>query len=165
MIVGLFVVAESDAIRQSGSWGVKQMIAVRKFFLVIVMSVLWVNLVVPAQSEEPPKGGVPIGAEVAAAQSRHAMSVKLPEFTLNGITLKQNRSQPKPEAYQDPDSRKCPPFCVAPEMVPGATTIQIEDFPKMSADIQAGKVLVVDMRTTDWFQKGTIPGAIIVSVK
>ena len=101
-----------------------------------------------------------LGASVAAAQAKHALEVTIPAFTLNGVAVKQNRSTPKPDAFKNPAGRKCPPFCVQPDTLPGATTIQVEDFAKMAADITAKKVLIVDMRTPDWFQKGTIPGAI-----
>ena len=104
--------------------------------------------------------GKPLGASVAAAESKHALSVTIPTFTLNGVTVKQDRSQPKPAAFKDPASRKCKPFCVEPETIPGATTIHVEDFPKMAADINSGKIIIVDMRTPDWFKNGTLPGAI-----
>ncbi|HIJ82963.1 MAG TPA: rhodanese-like domain-containing protein, partial [Magnetococcales bacterium] len=40
------------------------------------------------------------------------------------------------------------------------TLFKVEDFPKMAADINAGKILIVDMRTPDWFEKGTVPGSV-----
>ncbi|MEO5340664.1 MAG: rhodanese-like domain-containing protein [Magnetococcus sp. MYC-9] len=129
-------------------------------FLAILLALTWSGWALPLTAEEAPKSGAPIGAEVATAQSRYALTVKLPEFTLNDVKLKQDRNQPMPEAFKDPGSRKCPPFCVEPETVPGAATVRLEDFPKMAADIRAGKLLIVDMRTPDWFQKGTLPGAI-----
>lgn len=104
--------------------------------------------------------GKPLGASVAKEQSGHALKVVIPEFTLNGVTVKQDRSKPKMKAFKDPASRKCPPFCVQSKTVPGATTIHVEDFPKMAADINARKILIVDMRTPDWYRKGTLPGAI-----
>ncbi|MCR9109454.1 rhodanese-like domain-containing protein [Marivita sp. XM-24bin2] len=55
-------------------------------------------------------------------------------------------------------SRPCPDFCIQP-MTPalGVTTIgEIE----LIALLQDPEAIVVDSRTTDWFQGGTIPGAI-----
>ncbi|MEO5348479.1 MAG: rhodanese-like domain-containing protein [Magnetococcus sp. YQC-3] len=135
------------------------MIMTQKRSLVILMACLLTGAAA-SHASETAKSGAPIGAAVAAEQSQYALSVKLPEFTLNGVKLKQDRSQPKPEAFLDPATRKCPPFCVEPETVPGAETIRVADFPKLAADIQAGKIIIVDMRTPDWYQKGTLPGAI-----
>lgn len=132
----------------------------KKIDLFIILVMLLASWVAPVHASESARGGVPIGATVAAEQSKYALSVKLPEFTLRGVTLKQDRNRPKEETFKDPGTRKCPPFCVEPETVPGATTIRIEDFPKLAADIQADKIRIVDMRTPDWFQKGTLPGAI-----
>ncbi|MBF0097561.1 MAG: rhodanese-like domain-containing protein [Magnetococcales bacterium] len=124
---------------------------------------LWAVLLLwagPSWALDGAKGGTAIGAVVASAQSQYALHVKLPEFTLNGVKLKQDRSQPKLEAFQDPGSRRCPPFCVEPESMPGAITVRLEDFPKLAGEINAGKILIVDMRTPDWYQRGTLPGAI-----
>ncbi|MBF0583955.1 MAG: rhodanese-like domain-containing protein [Magnetococcales bacterium] len=132
----------------------------RKTGIAVLATFLLTQWVGSTCAEPTARSGTPIGAAVAAAQSHYALNVKLPEFSLNGLLLKQDRKQPQPEAFKDPGSRKCPPFCVEPETVPGATTIRLEDFPKMAADIQADRVRIVDMRTPDWFQKGTIPGAI-----
>ncbi|MBF0185762.1 MAG: rhodanese-like domain-containing protein [Magnetococcales bacterium] len=134
---------------RSGKIGIK--------FVVILLLLGWMGTV---QAGESSKGGVLIGPAEAAAQSQYALQIKLPEFVLNGVKLKQDRSQAKPEAFQDPGSRRCPPFCVEPEKVAGAVTMRLEDFPKMAAEIKAGKILIVDMRTPDWYQKGTLPGAI-----
>jgi len=55
-------------------------------------------------------------------------------------------------------SRPCPEFCIQP-MVParGVSTIGELELLKMLQDPEA---VVVDSRTPDWFQGGTIPGAI-----
>jgi rhodanese-related sulfurtransferase len=60
-------------------------------------------------------------------------------------------------------SRKCPPFCVQPGNMPeGVKTIgelEMLDFlRKMSAGDKS--ILVIDSRTPDWLERGTIPGAI-----
>lgn len=74
---------------------------------------------------------------------------------------------------QDPDnrivedytktSRECPPFCVQPiQLLPGVHTIGEVELLKMLADRAAGEdaFLLIDSRTPDWYQKGTIPSAV-----
>ncbi|CAK0770750.1 hypothetical protein CCP3SC15_410018 [Gammaproteobacteria bacterium] len=102
----------------------------------------------------------PLGEAVAAKEQAYAKGVKLGEFTLNGVKLKQDRSQEVRDDFKNPAARKCKPFCVQPESIDGATTIKVEDFPKMAEDISARKILIVDMRTPEWFTKETLPGAI-----
>lgn len=60
-------------------------------------------------------------------------------------------------------SRNCPPFCIQPGVMPdGVKTIgelELLDFlKKLSAGDKS--ILVVDSRTPDWVERGTIPGAI-----
>jgi rhodanese-related sulfurtransferase len=74
------------------------------------------------------------------------------------------------ERIQDPDhevtgewartSRECPPFCIQPmEPAPGVTTIgELE----LIAALQDPDVVVIDSRTRDWFEGGSIPGAVNV---
>lgn len=59
-------------------------------------------------------------------------------------------------------SRPCPPFCIRPIVsAPGAKTIgEYEIFDFMSHQLRDGRGLIVDARTPDWYQRGTIPGAI-----
>ena len=55
-------------------------------------------------------------------------------------------------------SRPCPPFCIQPMTpAPGVTTIGEIEMLDMLADDAA---IVVDSRTPDWFEGGTIPGSI-----
>ncbi|MEQ9259262.1 MAG: rhodanese-like domain-containing protein [Roseovarius sp.] len=57
-------------------------------------------------------------------------------------------------------SRPCPDFCIQPmQPAPGVTTIGELELLEMLQDPEA---VVVDSRTTDWFQGGTIPGAISI---
>lgn len=54
-------------------------------------------------------------------------------------------------------SRPCPPFCIQPMTpAPGVTTIGELEL----IDMLAEGATVIDSRTPDWFQGGTIPGAI-----
>ncbi|AAZ97603.1 rhodanese-like protein [Thiobacillus denitrificans ATCC 25259] len=60
-------------------------------------------------------------------------------------------------------SRKCPPFCIQPgQLAPGVDTIGevelIHYIKKMSDGDKS--IMVVDSRTPDWVEKGTIPGAV-----
>lgn len=60
-------------------------------------------------------------------------------------------------------SRKCPPFCIQPgEAAPGVKTIgeleMLQYLQKMSAGDKT--LMVIDSRTPDWVEKGTIPGAV-----
>ncbi|MDT3706715.1 MAG: rhodanese-like domain-containing protein [Thiobacillus sp.] len=60
-------------------------------------------------------------------------------------------------------SRKCPPFCIQPgELAPGVETIselEVLHYLKKMSDGDKN-IMVVDSRTPDWVEKGTIPGAI-----
>lgn len=132
------------------------MVNVRRIFFVGLVTLSLVGWAADAQAAK----GAPLGAAVVGEQAKYALNVTIPTFTLNGVSVKQNRSQPKPAAFKDPASRKCKPFCVEPKNIEGATTIQVGDFPKMAAEINAGKTIIVDMRTPDWYKKGTLPGAI-----
>lgn len=60
-------------------------------------------------------------------------------------------------------SRPCPPFCIQPDTIAeGVETIaemgMLDYLEKMSGG--DATVLVVDSRTADWVEKGTIPGAV-----
>jgi len=60
-------------------------------------------------------------------------------------------------------SRKCPPFCIQPGVLaPGVETIgelEVLDYLKKMSDGDKS-IMVVDSRTPDWVEKGTIPGAV-----
>jgi rhodanese-related sulfurtransferase len=60
-------------------------------------------------------------------------------------------------------SRPCPPFCIQPsELAPGVKTIgelEVLQFLKKINDGDAS-IMVVDSRTQDWVEKGTIPGSV-----
>lgn len=80
------------------------------------------------------------------------------------VTIQRNQNQKNtinPEFAQT--SRKCPPFCIQPgEVAIGVDTIGelevIQYLKKMSDGDKS--ILVVDSRTPDWVEKGTIPGAV-----
>lgn len=112
-----------------------------------------------AVAGEGGSGGKPLGSAVASAQQAYAKQVSIAPFTLNGVSFSQKRGT-VPDAFMHPSKRKCKPFCVQPESIPGATTIKVGDFPSLAADINSGATLIVDMRTNNWYKKGTIAGAI-----
>lgn len=76
------------------------------------------------------------------------------------------------ERIQDPEhrltnsfaktSRPCPPFCIHPmQAAIGVETVgeaELLDF--LVRRVRTGEGLLIDSRTPDWFQKGTIPGAV-----
>lgn len=133
---------------------------VRKLFILLA-SLSWLGLTTAAWAAEGGDSeGQPLGQDVATKQQAYAKSVTVPAFTLNGVAIKQDRAKAIPDAFKNPAARKCKPFCVQPDNLDGATTITLEDFPKLAADINAGKILIVDMRTPDWYTKETLPGAI-----
>ncbi len=82
----------------------------------------------------------------------------------NKITIMRNQN---PDNKINPayakTSRKCPPFCVQPftiaEGVETIGEIELLDYMKR---IHTGdsSILVIDSRTPDWVEKGTIPGSV-----
>ncbi len=60
-------------------------------------------------------------------------------------------------------SRDCPPFCIQPiKLAGGVETVgelEILGYLKRASDGD-GSVLVIDSRTPDWVEKGTIPGSV-----
>jgi rhodanese-related sulfurtransferase len=62
-------------------------------------------------------------------------------------------------------SRKCPPFCIQPgELALGVKTIGELEMLQYLQKLSAGDktVMVIDSRTPDWVEKGTIPGAVSI---
>ena len=63
----------------------------------------------------------------------------------------------------DKTSRKCPPFCIQPgELATSVDTIgelEVLHYLKKMSDGDK-TILVIDSRTPDWVEKGTIPGAV-----
>ncbi|MBF0296447.1 MAG: rhodanese-like domain-containing protein [Magnetococcales bacterium] len=128
----------------------------RPFLSAIVAMAFWQT----AHMVEAGKAGRPLGPEVATEQMAHAKGVSIAPFTLNGVHLIQDRGKHEQADFKAPSTRVCPPFCVQPAEVAGAVTIQVEDFVRLAPEINAGKILIVDMRTPDWYAQGTLPGAI-----
>ncbi len=67
-----------------------------------------------------------------------------------------------PKAYARV-SRHCPPFCIQPmQLVPGVDTVGELEVLGYLKRISNGdrSVMLVDSRTSDWIQRGTIPGSV-----
>ncbi|MCA8884572.1 MAG: rhodanese-like domain-containing protein, partial [Rhodobacteraceae bacterium] len=83
------------------------------------------------------------------------------QVTLQGSGLTIARSQ-DPDAVIEGEfakiARACPPFCIQPMApAPGVTTIGELELLAMLDDPDA---TVIDSRVAEWYDKGTIPGAI-----
>lgn len=130
-----------------------------KNFAVFYAFIAFLIAGVPVMAGDAGSGGAPLGAAVASAQQAYAKQVTIAPFSLNGVSLTQDRGD-VPEAFKNPASRKCKPFCVQKEQIADTTTIKVGDFPSMAADINSGNILLVDMRTKKWYAKGTLPGAV-----
>lgn len=92
---------------------------------------------------------------------------------LSSVTAVHNGKPVTIQRIQDPNnrvvddfaltSRACPPFCVQPmQLAPGVTTIgelELLDFIQRKSNGD-DSILIIDSRTPDWVEKGTIPTAI-----
>ena len=58
--------------------------------------------------------------------------------------------------------RPCPPFCIgAMEVDPQVDTVaEVEVFNFMEGELRDGTGVLIDARTPEWFQRGTIPGSV-----
>ncbi|MEN8178269.1 MAG: rhodanese-like domain-containing protein [Pseudomonadota bacterium] len=89
------------------------------------------------------------------------------EFTVmhagREITIRRNQDTDAALAFDFArTSRPCPPFCAQPITVsPEIKTIgEVELVEFMRTRMQDGSGLLVDARTPDWHERGTIPGSI-----
>lgn len=85
--------------------------------------------------------------------------------SINGSTFVYERNQDQNALIEEgfaKTSRKCPPFCIHPMSAgEGVETVgEIELIRFMETHVAEGKGLLIDSRIPDWFEKGTIPGAI-----
>ena len=92
---------------------------------------------------------------------------------IGSITVQHNGQPVEIKRNQDTDnriaedytrtSRECPPFCVQPmQLLPGVHTIGEIELLKMleAREKEQDDFLLIDSRTPDWFNKGTIPSAV-----
>ena len=94
------------------------------------------------------------------------ITAKLAEvhFSLDGKTYTIKRDQ-NSKATIDPayarTSRPCPPFCIQPiKLAPGVETLgELELIDYLQRMAAGENILVIDSRTADWANRGTVPGA------
>lgn len=102
----------------------------------------------------------------------HAVDVAITE-EIDSVEVVHNGTNVTIMRNQNPDnrinpayaktSRKCPPFCIQPVTIAeGVETIGELELLDYLKRINAGdsSILVVDSRTQDWVEKGTIPGSV-----
>lgn len=81
----------------------------------------------------------------------------------NEVTVKRNQDT---TAILDNDfsltSRPCPPFCAQPmSIADNVKTIgEVELIAFMQTRLNDGSGVLIDARTADWYQRGTIPGSV-----
>ena len=89
-------------------------------------------------------------------------------FNIDGVTVSIERNQDN-NATVNPafakTSRPCPPFCVQPSnLAVGVETIGEVEVIAYAKDMNSGNedIIVIDSRTPDWVDRGTIPTAMNV---
>lgn len=92
---------------------------------------------------------------------------------LSSVTVKHNGKNVTIQRNQDTNntinkafaktSRPCPPFCINPmNLAPGVETIgevEVVEYAKQMSDGDSS-IMLIDSRTPDWVDKGTIPSAV-----
>lgn len=107
--------------------------------------------------------GITLSGSAFAENKPVGITGDMMSVTVGGVEIKRN---PDNTATVDADfaktSRPCPPFCIQPgSIAPGVETIaelEVLDYLKKMDGGDKG-ILVIDSRTPDWVEKGTIPGA------
>ena len=109
--------------------------------------------------------GISLGV-AHAAEVNITTELESIEVTHNGekvtIIRNQDTSNMVSSAYAK-TSRNCPPFCIQPiNLAPGVETVgELELLEYLERKEQGDdSILVIDSRTPDWVEKGTIPGAV-----
>lgn len=87
------------------------------------------------------------------------------EVKVKGNMIRIERNQDKNNkisGFFAKTSRPCPPFCIHPiKAAPGVDTVgEVEVFDFLANEVRHGSGLLVDARTSDWYAKRTIPGAV-----
>ena len=106
------------------------------------------------------------GALQATAQDvRITEDIVQVEYGFNGKTYVISRNQDPdariPDAYAK-TSRPCPEFCIQPMIIhEGVNTYgELELLTFLQEKVDKGHGFLIDSRTSDWYAKGTIPGAV-----
>ncbi len=123
----------------------------RKFFIVVLGGLLVFATSLVATAESKPVGITP---EIMAVP-----------VTINGAVVEFKRNQDN-DATVNPafakTSRPCPPFCIQPSnLATGVETIGELELISYAKDMNEGNedIVVIDSRTPDWVERGTIPTA------
>ena len=126
----------------------------RKFLIVVLGGLLVSATSLVATAESKPVGITPEIMAVAV--------------TINGATVEFKRNQDN-DATVNPafakTSRPCPPFCIQPSnLATGVETIGEVELMTYAKDMNEGNgdIIVIDSRTPDWVERGTIPTAMNV---
>jgi len=94
------------------------------------------------------------------------MSVSI---THNGVKTEIVRNQDNANRVIDAfakTSRPCPPFCIQPmKLADGVETLGELEVIAYAEKMEGGdgNIMLIDSRTPDWVEKGTIPGAVNIS--
>jgi len=109
--------------------------------------------------------GVLLNANAAAVDVKLTDYLAYVEVDHNGEQVRIQRIQDTSNVLNDgfaKTSRKCPPFCIQPmKIAPGVATVgEAEIFRFMEREITDGTGMIIDARTSSWYQKGTIPGSV-----
>ena len=113
-------------------------------------------------------GAIAVSCAVGAGEVNITPDIASVEVVHNGkktvIMRNQDQNNTVAKAFAK-TSRKCPPFCIQPSsLAPGVETIgeveMLGYLEKMSKGDSS--IVVIDSRTPNWVDRGTIPGAINV---
>ncbi|MGB0958453.1 MAG: rhodanese-like domain-containing protein [Litorivicinus sp.] len=119
----------------------------------IAGAVLALTMLAPqtASAENKPVGITPSMAEATVMHNGEAVT----------IMRDQNNDAVVIDAFAK-TSRPCPPFCIQPiSLAPGVETIAEPEMIDYLVRMSGGddSILVIDSRTPNWVERGTIPGA------
>jgi len=109
-----------------------------------------------------------LGSGMVAADTKVGITPSMKTFqgTINGkqVTIMRNQnSKNTVNPYYAKTSRPCPPFCIQPiKLAPGVETVGETEIIAYLKKMAAGdkSILLIDSRTPDWVNRGTIPGAV-----
>ena len=110
--------------------------------------------------------GLVISTSANALDVKIAPDLESVEVMHNGakVTIARNQNQDNEVAKAFArTSRKCPPFCIQPSnLAPGVETIGELEIIDYLVRVSNGDdaIVVIDSRTPDWVERGTIPGSI-----
>ena len=113
-------------------------------------------------------GAIAVSCAVGAADVNITPDIASVEVVHNGkktvIMRNQDQNNTVAKAFAK-TSRKCPPFCIQPSsLAPGVETIGEVEMLGYVEKMSKGdsSIVVIDSRTPNWVERGTIPGAINV---